>query len=245
LADFIKTKEKLFALEKEILEDKLSLQNQIKGFELPKADSMLTDILVSAAEMKARIEKGTPDMATHPEVRSLDLKSQVLQSELEIERAKNNKILDFTQLRYSVREDLLLENRFSVSAGFTIPWRGSSSYRYQDILYKQAEATLDRDIKKAEINDNINKNVQEFQHIYQLYNLSSQEDLSGQWKDTKSKIINSGRLDVKDIILLNQYELDQKRRTLEYYHKLLYLYIDILYHNGSLNSTESILYRQE
>jgi hypothetical protein len=88
LADFIKTKEKLFALEKEILEDKLSLQNQIKGFDMPKADSMLTDILVSAAEMKARIEKVAPDMATHPEVRSLDLKSQVLQSELEIEKSE-------------------------------------------------------------------------------------------------------------------------------------------------------------
>lgn len=245
LADFIKTKEKLFALEKEILEDKLSLQNQIKDFELLKADSVLTDILVTAAEMKARIEKGAPDIASHPEVKSLDLKSQVLQSELEIEKSKNNKILDFTQLRYSVREDLLLENRFSVSAGFSIPWRGSSSYRYHDILYKQAEAILDSDIKKAEINENITKKVQEFQHIYQLYTLSSQEDLSGQWKDTKSKIINSGRLDVKDIILIQQYELDQQSRTLEYYHQLLQVYIDILYHNGSLNSTGNILYRQE
>lgn len=241
LADYIKNREKVTTLEKENLESKLFIQDELNRFKVSTSDSIIIRNLISAKNMSNTVSNLIINEIDHPEISRENFDINLYNSELQIEKAKNNKILDFTQLEYTRRSDLLLENRFSIGVGLSIPWYGSSSYRYQSILYKQADAKFEHQLTKLELNRKLEDKRAEFEKNYQIYLLYNNQNELTSWADMKSKIEKSGRLDPIEILLIKQYEIDNKEKIHDLYYTLLYLYIESIYLSGKLSSDFNIL----
>lgn len=241
LADYIKNREKVTTLEKENLESNIFIQDELSRFKVSASDSVITQNLISAINMSNTVSNLIINEKDHPEIIRENFDINLYNSELQIEKAKNNKILDFTQLEYTRRSDLLLENRFSIGVGLSIPWFGSSSYRYQSILYKQADSKFEHQLTKLELNRKLEDKRAEFDKNYQTYLLyNNQKDLTS-WADMKNKIEKSGRLDPIDLLLIRQYEIDNKEKIHNLYYTLLYLYIESIYLSGKLSPDSNIL----
>lgn len=241
LADYIKNRERVYSLEKEKLESQIFIVDELNRFKVSPSDSVMIRNLVTATTMKNTVTNLKINELDHPEISRENYDISLYQSELNIEKAKTNKILDFAQLEYTRRSDLLFENRFSIGVGLSIPWFGSSSYRYQSILYKQADAKFDLHLTKLQLNRKLEEKRSEFHKVYETYVLYQNQNQLTSWATIKTKIEKSGRLDPVEILLLQQYEINNDEKIHDLYYTLLYLYTESIYLSGKLNTKINIL----
>ena len=150
------------------------------------------------------------------------------------EKAASAKILDFVQARYTVREDLLPENRFSVGIGLVFPYNGSTKLDLADIVTKQKIAARDiSDIIKR-TKEEFDDARSEFEQKLALHNMLKTIPQDKKYNQLKTRILDSGRLDPlkQNDILMDELNIESK--TLEAHADLTELYIRLLHLSGKL-----------
>lgn len=136
LRDFLKNREVWLETEKKTGEALLYLQSMLENEGFDPAETIDIQHLVSPEAIMDVLEHLVVDEGSHPDIYELNAEARYLDSEWNNEKAKDRKMLDFAQVRYVTRDDLLLENRFSVGVGINIPWSGASRLRYESIKVK-------------------------------------------------------------------------------------------------------------
>ena len=177
-----------------------------------------------------------PDFEKHSFLMDFNAEGEYLQSELLAENAEVGKIIDFVQVKYTVRDDLLLQNRFSVGVGFLIPWRGSSGLKQSETRLKQNILLVEKEVKKLDLQSDFERLKNNFQQKYTQYNILKGVINDADVKKLKDQVIASGRLDPLKVVELEKpnIELTLKMSTIK--HELLELYIQILSSAGDLFS---------
>lgn len=93
----------------------------------------------------------------------------VLQKNIAYENARSARIIDFTQARYTVREDLLFENRFSLSLGLQFPWRGTGKSEINELRARVAERNAEAELIKLQLEEKSEQAKENVLHQIYLY----------------------------------------------------------------------------
>ncbi len=236
LLDYIQLKESVIQME--IKKGGFDLKWKVYTDKLKIDTSANIDLtrLPEPSQMKSYIDSLKPDFDQHPEIRGYVFESQYLKADLNVQRSKSTKILDFAQVRHTLRDDLLLQNRFSIGVGLNVPWSGSFSLKRQDINIKLEEASTKKELKKVSLKTSFNDFKNTFYYELNQYKMWQSLHSDTVIVDLKNKIINSRRLDPLKILSLKESELDASSKALEHYEKLLKIYINILDITGELYS---------
>ena len=234
LEDLISIKEQI--LENQLKSNTLELKrkNNCESLKINEGTIINLDQWPSVSQILSIVNNIAPDIEKHPDIIELDAEYRYLNMDLQTEKAKSQKIVDFAQAKFTVRDDLLLRNRFSIGMGFTIPWTGSYRIKKQENLIKQEDVTNKSAIRKIEIQtefETLKSEINSEAQSYQLWqNLSSDSTLIM----LKNKIVNSGRMDPIKILELKKSTLDIETKILEHQQAIYRLYIKLLEVSGKL-----------
>jgi hypothetical protein len=72
------------------------------------------------------------------------------QSKYQLESANDKRVIDYAQLRYSRRDNLLFQDEFSIGVGLRLPYRGSNVKSKNDFLVKEQEIQFEKSTKTVE-----------------------------------------------------------------------------------------------
>ena len=233
--------EDLISIKEQILENQLKSNNlelkrkkNCESLKINEGTIINLDQWPSVSQILSIVNGLTPVIEKHPDIIELDAEYRYLNMDLLTEKAKSQKIVDFAQAKFTVRDDLLLRNRFSIGMGFTIPWTGSYRIKKQENLIKQEDVTNKNAIRKIEIQtefETLKSEINSEAQSYQLWqNLSSDSTLIM----LKNKIVNSGRMDPIKILELKKSTLDIETKILEHQQAIYRLYIKLLEVSGKL-----------
>ncbi|HMT53357.1 MAG TPA: hypothetical protein PKC06_08870 [Saprospiraceae bacterium] len=234
LEDLISIKEQI--LENQLKSNTLELKrkNNCESLKINEGTIINLDQWPSVSQILSIVNNIASDIEKHPDIIELDAEYRYLNMDLQTEKAKSQKIVDFAQAKFTVRDDLLLRNRFSIGMGFTIPWTGSYRIKKQENLIKQEDVTNKSAIRKIEIQtefETLKSEINSEAQSYQLWqNLSSDSTLIM----LKNKIVNSGRMDPIKILELKKSTLDIETKILEHQQAIYRLYIKLLEVSGKL-----------
>lgn len=120
-----------------------------------------------------------------------------------VSRKNDHRLLDYAQLRYSKRDNLLFQDEFSIGMGFRLPYKGtqkkqSNDYRIE-LFDLQQEKTLELAEKENAVNDAKKK-----------FNL-----LLIQWKNYITEPAMPASVNLANPEVFNVYRLEMKKETME------------------------------
>lgn len=153
LDDFFRTEEDLLQMEQRIFEAKSQVEQQRLRIQIftGKKDSVSVGDLVQPSQLLSFL--GSVNNATPPSVRRREAQAAMAFQEEKMSQMEGRNLLNYLQLRYTGNAKDLLEDRFSVGAGFDLPWPNSSKLKQQELhletLKSKAEAEAER-LEKAQ-----------------------------------------------------------------------------------------------
>lgn len=233
--------EDLISIKEQILENqlksntlKLKKKNICESLKINEGTIINLDQWPSVSQILSIVNGLTPVIEKHPDIIELDAEYRYLNMDLQTEKAKSQKIVDFAQAKFTVRDDLLLRNKFSIGMGFTIPWIGSYRIKKQENLIKQEDLTNKNAIRKIELINEFETLKSEINREAQTYQLWKNLSSDGTLLMLKNKIVNSGRMDPIKIPELKKRALDIETKILEHQHAIYKLYAELLEISGKL-----------
>jgi hypothetical protein len=236
LSDYIKIKVSILEDKAKIQDAEIEIENRKKKLGLDSSTVFDTSDVIGIDQVASMISTLAPDFEKHSFLMDFDAEGEYLQSELLAEKAEVGKIIDFVQVKYTVRDDLLLQNRFSVGVGFLIPWRGSSGLKQSETRLKQNILLAEKGVKKLELQSDFERLKNSFQQKYTQYNMLQDVINDAGVKKLKDQVIASGRLDPLEVIEFEKPDIELRLKLCNIKHELLELYIQILSSAGDLFS---------
>lgn len=165
------------------------------------------------------------------DTRDFEADSALITQRWHTSKSNDHKILDFAQLRYSKRDNLLFQDEFSIGFGLRLPYKGtqkrqSNEYRL-DLLKIQQE-------KRLQAEENANAFAEEqYRFLFLLQ----------QWASIKDEVRVPSLLNQKNPEVEQALELEKKKREIERWHKRLEVekkltlqYLKTLFVSGALES---------
>ncbi len=143
LDDFFRTEDDLLQLEQKVFEVKnvgSAVLLRMKIF-TGEADSLAMFALLSLAEIKLVADNISQGNATAPPaVLRRQVQTDMALHQEKMEKMEGRHLLNYLQFRYSGNANDLLEDRFSIGAGFDLPWPNGSKLRQQELHLETLEA---------------------------------------------------------------------------------------------------------
>jgi len=159
--------------------DKLrAISEQAQGDYILEADSIdVKEYIQSAKESLLATNR--------PYISNSDLLDlQVLRNEMELEKAENNRVLDFVSLEYRGPHDKYLEERVSLGMSFNLPFFNGNQLSIAKIKveqeqeqYKIEKVKQESLAKLTKIKESISSNVYEYDSYNKLYSEIEAENL--------------------------------------------------------------------
>lgn len=167
------------ALDQKRRDDKLrAISGQVQGDYILQADSI---------DLKGYIQSAKESLLTtnRPYISNSDmLDLQVLRNEMELEKAENNRVLDFVALQYRGPHDNDLEERVSLGMSFNLPFFNGNQLSIAKIKVEQEreqykiETVKEESLAKlTDIKESIFSNVYEYDSYNRLYTDLEAENL--------------------------------------------------------------------
>jgi hypothetical protein len=177
-------------------------------------------LLLDTLEMKV-------DALLAAEIAYLDASAAVL-------HAETGRWLDFVQARYTIRDDLLLQNRFSIGFGFVFPWKGSSIVKGKEIAFRKEQLTEEsrssRFLREEELALVKSKFSASYLACNQYKNLLKDASLD----ELKDRIQKSGKVEPIKWLLLKRNALKRKAVWHKELHLMWEYYIKALHLSGHM-----------
>lgn len=167
------------ALDQKRRDDKLrAISGQVQGDYILQADSI---------DLKGYIQSAKESLlaTNRPYISNSDmLDLQVLKNEMELEKAENNRVLDFVALQYRGPHDNDLEERVSLGMSFNLPFFNGNQLSIAKIKVEQEreqykiETVKEESLAKlTDIKESIFSNVYEYDSYNRLYTDLEAENL--------------------------------------------------------------------
>ncbi|MCE2789624.1 MAG: hypothetical protein LW630_06885 [Saprospiraceae bacterium] len=165
---------------------------------------------------------------------SADGEIDYLEASFRLARAESKRWLDFVQTRYIVRDDLLLQNRFSVGVGLIIPWNGSTRLKLADLQFRQIQLKEEERANSFWRTKRIQQYKADFASSFAAFEILSGQQEDGNIQSLKLKYLQSGKLDPVKWLRMERYELRRNATILKELQRLWKTYIDIMDVSGMM-----------
>jgi hypothetical protein len=228
LAKYLKNKEDIIQGELDLgaLQEK---RGQLyRSLALDHSDSIRTADLITPARMLGIVQSLQPRYETTLETRESEARFQALDADWRAQRARDHRILDFLEGRYTLRNDLFFEDRFSIGIGLTAPWRGSSRIKEQRTRLQQDELLTERLIGELQFLEAFRQERAGFEQRHALLVRYAEALNRAELQSLRDAIRQSGRLSLPDLERLHQAELEIQARQWDHQYELLRSFIRLL-----------------
>ncbi|MBK8701717.1 MAG: hypothetical protein IPN29_20025 [Saprospiraceae bacterium] len=159
------------------------------------------------------------------------------EARLQLDKKKDHRILDYAQLRYSKRDNLLFQDEFSIGLGLRLPYRGSHRRAENEYLEERFGLQLEMQVKEAVGAENFKQEKISFTgYINELKFFQERNPVYGTLNANHPEnqlAVNEAR---RELMLIRQ------RRQVELEAKIAGAYIDLLYLSGRLQAQPRINY---
>jgi hypothetical protein len=166
--DIIRVEQKIFDINQEgqILEQKYSSLLTSLG-----AARINTSSILSIDRVISTVNNMSIDKVVNLDIKLLDIDITKSQNDYNLRRREGNRILDFVQIQYGGRENLLFNQEFSFGLGIRVPYRGSISKQKAELLLNTSEINLQKSLKTSDVKNKIIslKNKFDLTHKEYLY----------------------------------------------------------------------------
>ncbi len=234
LMDLVKVKEDIVQEKIRIQEQTNELKTLLSKREVFKSMVPGFDSIIGIDQIISFVSSLVPDFNNHWILQEYNFENEYLSAVLAKEKAESAKIVDFFQMKYTVRDDLLLQNRFSVGMGFAIPWKGSSRLKQQDVIIKQQTRNADRVVEKLKLEEKFGKARTDLFSTFENYKMFLLLRDDPDMIKLKEKIKASGRVEPLKLLDFKKSELETAAKLIDLKHKIFKSYIEVLESSGVL-----------
>jgi hypothetical protein len=154
----------------------------------------------------------------------------------QLDRKEDHRILDYMQLRYSRRDNLLFRDEFSIGMGLRLPYSGRQDYKATKYKVKQLENTFKLNIDKATFEFEMINEIKEFDNIYKELIHTKKQQIQ------RFSLLNENHFENLNVIELFKKDLNliYADKTLDLRQELWEKYLYILY-KGELLDSETLI----
>lgn len=235
LTDYLRVRKSVITIEYELKQTSEELGNIKKALGIaPETKFSDLEEIITVDDAIRVIQQLNVDFNNHFLIMEKEAELKYLDSDFKYSTARSSRILDFFQARYTVREDLLFENRFSLSLGLQLPWRGSAKIDKNDIITKQVNTQSEADLFKMNLENRMNILLQEFDLKQSQYNDMISLENDPKIRQLRIRILDSDKVDPVKILKMKESELEFEKDLMKAQYDLLNIYLDILHNTGVL-----------
>jgi hypothetical protein len=228
IADYLKNKERILVYQSNCSALSQKRSFRYKCLKLDTNTVIETADLITPEQMKAHLAAQGAISEHNIENKQLSAELDFLNAKTRLKKAENSKLIDYVQVGYTVREDLIAENKFTVSLGLTLPYKGTTRVALKELALNRSELLAETKIYSLNVKDEYVRLMEEFEMYYSNYRVINELYQSSDYIRLKESIQFSGHLSVIEAEELKKSEIEAKLRQWEYYHELLICYIKIL-----------------
>jgi hypothetical protein len=169
------------------------------------------------------------------------LQIDLIQSNINHVTAKKNQIVENIIFSHNLRDDLIVNDRFSFGVRLKLPWFDSANKNTINKL--QFEKKME-EFKSKILNENIdfelNKIFIDFEINFNNYQNVLKHIDNKSWIETYDLIVSSGKISIFEIIEFEKFNLNIQRELNEYRIIMLNLYLEALSLNGQVEQFKEI-----
>lgn len=184
--------------------------------------------LISPEKMRQVVDNLQPRYEQTLDMREHEMQMRYLDASMHAIKMQDAKMVDFLEGRYTIRNDLFFEDRFSIGVGLMAPWRGSSKNKQQSILLRKEELLTEHLISRDYFEQEYREARSEFDLKYALHTAYLESVSDEELANLRDIIRRSGRISVVDIETIRKSELDVQGRRWEHTYELLRTYLRLL-----------------
>lgn len=205
----------------------------------------LRKTLMSLNSLERTLENITDQKLNHPDLNTIAGDINQTLAEIELEKAKQNKILDFVQLKYAGRdEDTPYSREWSIGLGLKIPIKNSDILDIRSLELDQLESEQELEIRKSEIEKRVEDRNAKIQILFAQRNLLIQQLV--EHKENYS-LENYAKIGTDPLVLLEikESQLRKERTILNIEEDIYFYYLDILKTSGKMIEMPFVNYLSE
>jgi len=152
----LEIEEDLYKLSIESFDNELTFNNLLTYWKMPDFSEML-----SIQQIESTLASYLLNPENLPQDQKYQLDKQIIEAEMQLEKAEKNRIIDFFQLRYQGPHEDLFNERLQVGIGLELPFSGSSKTKleqYQIEKWKlEQEAQMELQLSSIELKQEATK----------------------------------------------------------------------------------------
>lgn len=215
----------LFKLNLRIFEDEKNLERLSGGLALPQLNE-----LILIKEIGKSVSLLIDQKSSYLKDEQSQLEQEIIDAEIQLEKAEKNRIIDFLQVRYQGPREDLLEERLSVGLGIEIPSSGSRKTKIRELNIEKWKSEQEAKSKHQLLVLEIEKNAAELLEKISTWEFSNQllEENVANFQKLEE---NSPEPEWKnpELLLFRKAQLvDRKLDMLEMEESIYEAYIDLL-----------------
>lgn len=237
--DILKINEKL-------IKNKLARQTQNKRLTSARiggaalfasTDTMTLDTTnwLSVETMYTRLQEVAIIANQHPKLAIQRLKINEAALDHDIELYERATIVDFAQIKYAGKPNAPFEKEWSVGVGINLNSKNRNRAKIQEAELKKTAAELDYILLEKTLNQKLQEITIEFNEQYQLYQSLRSISKSQDWRQKMEQLKISGQLNAQQLLAFQEQITAHDILLKEKEMKLCLLYIECLYHAGTLS----------
>lgn len=246
LADLIRIEDDMDDMEGSIQELDLRMKEleMIVEDELSASSVITLEMMdfISLSNMKNVLDSLPNDASLHPRLDIIMGDMAMNAAELDLEKAKNKKLLDFVQMKYAGEGSNTPYGReWSIGMGLNIPVKNSDILDIREIELKQLESQNAWDMAKLELEKRIQDRKRKINSLFQQHELLLQQQIDHEKNYSLDHYTQTGT-DPMVALKIKETQLEKQRDILDVEADIYFYYLDLLDYSGKLVAVPYVNY---
>ncbi len=189
---------------------------------------------VTVADMAAVCVRIRDSLSVHPSLGEDAAKITQLDAELQLEKAREQQVVDFLQVRYTNRPGEPFRNDFSVGAGFVIPWNGSRQARQQVLQIERYAASEELQALRSQLAAEKQKAIRRFFDRQTVVQATDQQIQTSKQRYNLDQMLQSDEDGIETVLLHQELQLRRRLKVRSYEQEMTEYYLEALFLGGFL-----------
>jgi len=208
----------------------------LNRYELKK-ESIRYDDLISLEQMNFQLQGVSLRSSAVQSDPKLDWEKAGIEKEINLERAERRKVFDFLQLRYRGPSEDVFREKYAIGLGFTFDNSGSRRLKLSRLMYEKRLLDTETQVDAEKMTSRVNAMMEEFQRaleeVEHFFNLKIEE--RKHLEELSTLIRSQMGFDPLLVLKINEHNLQEELKSLEYMEDLYFDYLEILVANGLIS----------
>ena len=197
---------------------------------------------ISLSNLKNILDSLSNDVSSNPQFDIIEGDMAMKVAELDLEKAKNKKLLDFVQMKYAGDGNNTPYGReWSIGMGLNIPVKNSDILDIREIELEQLENQNAWDMAKIELEKRIQDRKRKMNSLFQQHNLLLQQQADHEKNYSLDHYTKTGT-DPMVALKIKETQLEKQRDILDIEADIYFYYLDLLDYSGKLVSIPYVNY---